>query len=97
MVPRAGDAVAAPAPRRARPRGVEASTQADGEHPDWTSYDLGRALRVLQSRDERTVKKALRRLHIRFWHASAAKLTEILRLAGAPRSALRLIKDIVDK
>ena len=36
------------------------------------------------------------RLHIRFWHAAAAKLTEIRRLAGAPRSALRLVKDIVD-
>ena len=86
----------ASAPRRAKKRGVEASTQADGEQPDWTSYDLGRARRVLQSRDERTVKMAFRRLHIRFWHASAARMRQLLKAAGVPEFALNLIKDVVD-
>ena len=38
----------------------------------------------------------LRRLHIRFWHASTAQLTKLLRAAGAPEEALKLIKSVVD-
>ena len=83
-------------PPAARARGVDSETQTSGGNAEWTSLDLRRSLRLLHSTDEAVVKRTLRRLHIRFWHASAAKLTEILRLAGAPRSALRLIKDTVD-
>ena len=54
------------------------------------------SLRLLHSTNEAVVKRTLRRLHIRFWHAATARLVEILRLAGAPRSALVLVKDIVD-
>ena len=79
-----------------RSRGVDAGTQADNELRDWASYDLGRALRVLQSRDETAVKMALRRLHIRFWHASTARMTEILKAAGVPAETLKLIKPVVD-
>ena len=42
------------------------------------------------------VRRALRRLHIRFWHAPSVKLIEILRVAGAPQEALKLVKKIVD-
>ena len=42
------------------------------------------------------VRRTLRRLHIRFWHAASAKLIEILRAAGAPQGALKLVKEIVD-
>jgi len=80
----------------ARSRGVDSETQTSGGNAEWTSLDLRRSLRLLRSTDEAVVKRTPWRLHIRFWHASAAKLTEILRFAGAPRSALRLIKDIVD-
>ena len=53
-------------------------------------------MRLLHSTDEAVVKRTLRRLHVRFWHAPAARLTEILRLAGAPRSALSKTKDTVE-
>ena len=53
-------------------------------------------MRLLHSQDQAVVKRTIRRLHIRFWHAAAAKLVEILRFARAPRSALVLVKDIVD-
>ena len=39
---------------------------------------------------------ALRRLHIRFWHASTARVTEILKAAGVPAETLKLIKPVVD-
>ena len=82
-----------------RPRGVEAGTQAGtgtAESGEWTSYDLRRALKLLHSTNTMVVRRTLRRLHIRFWHAPSAKLIEILRIAGAPQEALRLVKEIVD-
>ena len=63
---------------------------------EWTSYDLRRALKLLHSTNDTVVRRTLRRLHIRFWHAPSAKLIEILRVAGAPQQALRLVKEIVD-
>ena len=90
-----GDA-SPPAPPAARGRGVDAGTQADSGSAEWTSYDLRRAMRLLHSTDDGVVRRTLRRLHIRFWHASTAKLVEILRLAGAPPSAQKLVKEIVD-
>ena len=86
-----------PSPARPpRARGVEAGTQADSGSAEWTSYDLRRAMRLLHSTKDGVVRRTIRRLHVRFWHASTAKLVEILRLAGAPQSALKLVKEIVD-
>ena len=85
-----------PLARGPRPRGVEAGTQADAGSAEWTSYDLRRALKLLHSTNELVVRRTLRRLHIRFWHAASAKLIEILRVAGAPQEALKLVKEIVD-
>jgi len=50
----------------------------------------------LHSPDQAIVRRTLRRLHVRFWHASAARLTELLRRAGAPQQALVLIKEIIE-
>ena len=56
--------------------GVEAGTQAD-TGSEWTSYDLKRAMKPLHSTDDKVVRRTLRRLHIRFWHAPSAKLIEV--------------------
>ena len=53
-------------------------------------------MRLLHSTDDGVVRRTLRRLHVRFWHAATAKLVEILRLAGAPLFAQKLVKEIVD-
>ena len=53
-------------------------------------------MKLLHSTNDRVVRRTLRRLHIRFWHAASAKLIEILRVAGAPREALKLVKEIDD-
>ena len=39
---------------------------------------------------------ALRRFYIRFWPASSAQLTKLLRAAGAPEEALKLVNPVVD-
>ena len=74
---------------------MEAGTQADAG-AEWTSYDLRRALKLLHSSGEGVVRRTLRRLHIRFWHAPSAKLIEIFCIAGAPQEALKLVEEIVD-
>ena len=51
---------------------------------EWTAFDLGHALKLLHSRDPAFVRRTLRRLHVRFWHAPAKRMSELLRHAGAP-------------
>ena len=60
------------------------------------AFDLGRALKLLNHMDEAIVRRTLRRLHIRFWHAPAKRLEEILRQAGAPSRAIKLCKEVVE-
>ncbi|CAK0800860.1 unnamed protein product [Prorocentrum cordatum] len=92
--PVAEQPAAAPA---ARARGVDAGTQARGsDEPGWTAFDLGHALRLLHSPHQEVVRRQLRRLHVRFWHAPAARLRELLTKAGAPASTLALVKEICD-
>ena len=57
---------------------------------------MKRAPKLLHSSDDKVVRRTLRRLHIRFWHAASAKLIKILRVAGAPQEALKLVKETVD-
>ena len=80
----------------ARAPGVDADTQTAVGPAEWTSFELRRSMRLLHSSDDAVVKRTLRSLHKRFWHAAATKLVEILRMAGAPKSALILVKDSVD-
>ena len=39
--------------------------------PDWSAFDLGSALRALKSPSPQIQVRALRRLHIRWYHCSA--------------------------
>ena len=87
----------ASAPAKAKKeRKVDAGTQAESGPAEWTSHDMRRALRLLHSVVAGVVKRTLRRLHIRLWHAPAARMIELLRLAGAPSSAIKQVKEIVD-
>ena len=63
---------------------------------EWTAFDLGHALKLLHSRDPAVIRRTLRRLHVRFWHAPSIRLSELLRHAGAPDEAIKAIGPIVD-
>jgi len=96
-----GDEPAAPSggspPARAKKeKKVDTGTQAETGPAKWTSHHMRRALRLLHIVDAGVVKRTLRRLHIRLWHAPAARMIELLRLAGAPTSAIKQVKEIVD-
>ena len=85
-----------PAARAKKEKKVDTGTQAETGPAEWTSHDMRRSLRLLHSVDAGVVKRTLRRLHIRLWHAPAARMIELLRLAGAPTSAIKQVKEIVD-
>ena len=86
----------AAARRAVRGQGVDLPAQASTDDSEWMAFDLGRALRLLHNPDEAIVRRTLRRLHIRFWHCPAKRLEEILKTAGAPRSAIKLCKEVVE-
>ena len=54
------------------------------------------SLRNLRSDDARVVRQELRKLHLRWWHASEPKMHKILRGAGIEAGRLGMIKGIVD-
>ena len=56
---------------------------------DWSSWDLGRNLRALRSGNVGVATRALRQLHLRWWHASTLKMTSLLRSAGLPATFRR--------
>ena len=88
---------AAVAPASA-PRGASRSveTQASAELLEWGQFDMGRAITLCHSRDMNVVRRTLRRLHIRFWHAGTKRMELLLKTAGAPPEALKALKEIVD-
>ena len=87
-----------PDPPLPRPDGRRAmrtvETQSDDKAGDWQSFDLGKALRLLHSGDDSVIRRTLRRLHVRFWHAASKRMIELLTRAGAPAAAIKLLPEI---
>ena len=63
---------------------------------DWVSFDVGNTLRALRNNGPTVQRKLIRKLYIRWWHASAQAMTRSLELAGVPKKVLEIIPDIVD-
>jgi hypothetical protein len=57
---------------------------------------LGRSLSLLHSVNEAVVRRTLRRLHVRLWHHGVEKMSNLLKHAGAPASAIKLLPEIID-
>ena len=59
--------------------------QADqGAAEDHRTTDVTKVLQLLQSQDDSVLRKALQRLHIKWYHCETERLQSILRAAGAP-------------
>ena len=63
---------------------------------DLVSFDVGNTLRALRNNGPTVQRKLIRKLHIRWWHASAQAMTCLLERAGVPKEALGIIPYIVD-
>ena len=64
--------------------------------PDWTSFDLGKALRNLRSANTPTIVRQLRILHLRWWHVKSAKMQALLTAAGLPRTVTDMVPSVID-
>ena len=66
------------------------------EPGDWTRFDLGKGLQRLRSLNEGVVRRALRQLHVRFYHPSARRFRSLLAAAGVEPRILDLVGQITD-
>ena len=79
----------ATAARRRKVAQTDSANQADdAAAEDWRAFDVSKALQALRSSDAQVRRKAIKRLHIRWWHAGVSDLQRILRAAGAPPAAI---------
>ena len=68
------------APRRGRGpdqhQRVRRTYRDAGENPerpdDWTNFDIGRVVRLFRTDRIGSIRLSLRKLHVRWWHASSA-------------------------
>ena len=63
---------------------------------DWTHFDVGNVMRALQANSEAARRRIIRKLHLRWWHASAAAMKRIFQQAGQPKEVSDLVDDIVE-
>ena len=66
-----------------------------GAQEDWRACDMGKLLAALRSSDAATRRKALQRLHIRWWHAPTESMKNTLEVGGAPPAAIADIPSVV--
>ena len=70
--------------------------ESDTQTPDWTSFDVQSSFRALRMSDEAGRRRILRKLHLRWWHCSTAKMTSLLKAGGMPREVLDLVPAVID-
>ena len=68
----------------------------DDDDDGWDGFSLGRALVELRSVRPGVVRRALRRLHLRWYHAGAATMKRLLSLAGVPAAVTNQVSSVVD-
>ena len=65
------------------------------ENPsDWTNFDIGKVVRVFRTDNEASIRQSLRKLHVRWWHASEHTMKRFLEKVGVSTKALDLIPEI---
>ena len=74
-----------------------AATAGGGAAEDMRCFDVSKALKSLCHSDPVVVEHALQRLHVRWYHATEAQMTPILKANHCPGSALKLVKPVIAK
>jgi len=67
-----------------------------GNTTERTNYDVARSLKAIRLGTDAQQRLVLRKLHLRWWHASASAMHKLLERAGCPPGALDRIKTICD-
>ena len=66
---------------------IDDFTQDDMNPKNWTTFDVRHALGRLRHESEAVRLRALRLLHLRWWHCQPTQMRRILSKAGLPRQA----------
>ena len=70
-----------------------------GDNPekpnDWTNFDIGRVVRLFRTNREGAIRLALRKLHVRWWHASEHVMRRFLERVGVSEKVLQFIPSTV--
>lgn len=64
--------------------------------PSWSKHDLGAVLQQLNSIRPGIVRRAIRRLHLRWFHCGARRMKMLLTAAGVKQEILSLVDEIVE-
>lgn len=80
-----------------RHRRTFAEASVGTEHPaDWSRFNVGKSLKALSVGNPDTQMRELRKLHLRWWHASKQAMRQVLQPAGLPNSVLDKIPQVID-
>ena len=83
-------------PRPAAPNAADAEAiQPVLEEPVWSRFDLGTSLQLLRSSRPGVVRRALPKLHIRWYHAPARRMSTLLTAAGVAVEVVAQVADVV--
>ena len=61
---------------------------------DWTDFDIGRVVRMFRTNKTSAIRLSLRKLHVRWWHASEHTMKGFLDRVGVSQKVLGLIPEI---
>ena len=78
------------------PASASAVEEAEIVEPSWSKHDLGAVLQQLNSIRPGIVRRALRRLHLRWFHCGANRMKMLLTAAGVKQEILALVDEIVE-
>ena len=85
--------------RQVRRRDIEHPTpppeDADERDEDWSAMNWKKSVKELCNPDITVVKRRLRRIHLRWYHATAPAMVRLLEMLGSPESTIKLVHDIV--
>ena len=65
--------------------------------PDWTRFNVQHSLQNLRSYEPHVVKKELRKLHLRWYHAKEPKMRHILSKVGLDNVRLNMTNEVCDR
>ena len=63
---------------------------------DWSRFDVTQSLRALRSNNKAVQLRELRKLHLRWWHAPAKSMTNLIKNAGLSQEVLKEIPNIIN-
>ena len=68
---------------------------ADERDEAWSAMNWKKSLKELCDPNLEVVKRRLRRIHLRWYHASAPSMIRLLEMIGCPDATIKLVHDVV--